>query len=82
MMYKQIVRSPELIDTRDKGIVLRSNSNVNFKEYKLNNDIYAKSPHVRGCSLWKQLPATTQNANSLTEFNQLLTNDLIKSLKT
>ena len=73
MMYKWKDRTPELIDTRDKGIVLRSSCNVRFKEYKLNSEIYVKSPYARGCKLWKQLPSCIQNANTLLEFKHLLT---------
>ena len=81
MMYNLKIQNPHLIDTRDKGIVLRSSSNVNFKEHKLNSEIYVKSPYVRGCSLWKQLPTHIQNANSITEFNRSLTDDLLEILR-
>ena len=68
MMYKLRDQSPDLIDTRDKGILLRSSSNVTFKEGKLNSEIYIKSPYTRGCLLWKQLPSHIQNVSTLVEF--------------
>ena len=43
--------------------------------------IYKKSICKRS-SLWKQLPAVIQHVNSMVEFNQMLTNDIIKSLRT
>ena len=52
-----------------------------FKIFKLNSEIYVKSPYVRVCSLWKQLPAHIQNVNSIIEFNKYLTDDLLKTLK-
>ena len=81
MMYNLKIRNPDLLDTRNKGIVLRSSSKLNFKEYKLNSEIYVKSLYARGCSLWKQLPTHIQNSNSITEFNKSLTTDLLKTLR-
>ena len=82
MMYKLRDQSPDLIDTRDKGILLRSNSNVTFKEGKLNSEIYIKSPYTRGCLLWKPLPSHIQNVSTLVEFKHLLTRGLICNLHT
>ena len=80
MMYNLKSRSPELLDCRDIGIQLRSCSNVRFKEYKLNSEIYVKCPYVRGCNLWKQLPAYIQTTNTMLEFKKVLTDDLMKTL--
>ena len=46
MMYDVKNSHPdhELLDTRGKGIVLRSSSNVNFIEKKLPPERYMKSP--------------------------------------
>ena len=82
MMYNMKTSHPDVIDTRDKGMNLRSSSNVNFKEYKLINEIYIKSPYVRGCNLWKQLPSNTQHAETLSLFKQMLTDELVLTLKT
>ena len=60
---------------------LRSCSNVRFKEYKLKSEIYIKSPYVRGCNLWKQLPSNIQNAETLLQFKHLLTDELMVSLQ-
>ena len=81
MMHNQKIRSPELSDVRNKGITLRSSSNVKFKEYKSNNEIYTKSLYVRGCYLWNQLPSHIQNSNTRIEFTYFLTDDLMKTLK-
>ena len=81
MMYNLKIRHPELLDTRDKGRQLRSCSNVRFKEYKLKSEIYIKSPYVRGCNLWKQLPSNIQNAETLLQFKHLLTDELMVSLQ-
>ena len=69
-----------MLDLRDKGICLRSSQNVNFKEEKLNSEIYVKSPYVRGSVLWKKLPPSIQKANTKEEFNRLLTNNLLESI--
>ena len=82
MMYNMKTSHPDVIDTRDKGINLRSSSNVNFKEYQLINEIYIKSPYGRGCNLWKQLPRNTQHAETLSLFKQMLTDELVLTLKT
>ena len=82
MMYNMKTSHPNVIDNRDRGIHLRSSSNVNFKEYKLNNEIYIKSPYVRGCNLWKQLPCKLQHAETLLLFKQMLTDELVLTLKT
>ena len=46
MMYDVKNSHPdhELLDTRGKGIVLRSSSNVKFIENRLHSEIYMKSP--------------------------------------
>ena len=80
MMYNLVERNPALLDTRDKGIILRSSNSVNFIEQKLNSEIYIKSPFVRGCNLWKQLSPVVQKANTKTEFNRMLTDDLLNKL--
>ena len=82
MMYNLKIRHPEVLDTRDKGRKLRSSSNVRFKETKLNNEVYIKSPYVQGCNLWKQLPYDIQNAESMVLFKQLLTDEIILNLQT
>ena len=80
MMYNLKINNPELLDTRDKGKVLRSNLNIRFKEYKLNNEICTLSPYVRGCNLWKQLSSTMQNAETLLQFKVMLTHKVVISL--
>ena len=79
-MYSLKNRIPELLDTRDKGIELRSTLHVRFKEHKLNSELYIKSPYVRGCNLWKKLPVCVQKAKTKKEFDKLLTCDLIDTL--
>ena len=79
MMYN-LAKRPEFLDLRDKGIVLRSSQNINFKEEKLNSEIYIRSPYVRGCKLWKQLSSNIQRCEPKFEFDRLLTEDLIQSL--
>ena len=80
MMYKLKDTNPDMLDTRYKGCELRSSTKINFKEIKLNSDIYVKSPYVRGCYLWKQLPLNVQTAKSLKEFDRILSDDLLKSI--
>ena len=80
MMYNLVQRRPDMLDLRDKGICLRSSQNVNFKEEKLNSEIYVKGPNVRGSVLWKKLPPSIQKANTTEEFNRLLTDDLLESI--
>ena len=81
-MYNMKTSHPDVIDTRDKGIKLRSSSNVDFKEYKLNNEIYIKSPYVQGYNLWKQLPCNIQHAETLLLFEQMLRDELVLTLQT
>ena len=81
MMYNLKIRHPDLLDVREKGIQLRSSSNVRFKEHKLNSEIYIKSPYVRGCNLWKQLSCKIQNAETLSLFKLALTNEIILKLR-
>ena len=80
MMYNLVKRRPDMLDIRDKGIVSRSSQNIKFKEDKLNSEIYVKSPYVRGCNLWKQLPSLIQKANTKMEFNRMLTEDILEKL--
>ena len=80
MMYNLVWRCPEKLDSRDKGIFLRSSQNVKFKEEKLNSEVYVKSPFVRGSALWKQLPSTIQKAENKEEFNRLLTDNYLETL--
>ena len=80
MMYNLRLRRPELLDTRDKGKELRSSKLINFKEDKLNYDVYVKSPYVRGCYLWKKLPSCTQYAKTKKEFDSMLTDEILGSL--
>ena len=80
MMYNSKIGKPYMLDTRDKGIELQSSKNMNFKEDKLNSKVCVKSPYVRGCNLWKQLPLAIQVARTKKELDQLLTNDLPGSL--
>ena len=80
MMYNLVWRSPEKIDSRDKGIFLRSSQNVKFKEEKLNSEVYVKSPFARESALWKQLPSTIQKAENKEEFNRLLTDTFLETL--
>ena len=68
-----------MLDLRDKGIYLRS-QNVNFKEERLNSEIYVKSHYVTGSLLWKHLPSVIQKANNKEEFNRLLTDDFLETL--
>ena len=69
-----------MLDVRDKGIVLRSSLNLNFKEERLHSEIYVKHPYVRGINFWKQLPSHIQKAKSKIEFNQMLTEELLDTL--
>ena len=80
MMFTLIQRCPDMLDLRDKGMNLRSNENVNFKEDKLNYDVYIKSPYVRGCFLWKQLSSEIQKANTKKELDHLSTDELLEKL--
>ena len=80
MMYNLVERNPALLDTRDKGLVLRSSNSINFIEQKLDSESYIKSPFVRGCNIWKQLSPVVQKANTKTEFNRMLTDDLLNKL--
>ena len=73
MMYNLAQRRPDMLDLRDNGICLRNNQNVNFQE----EEMYVKSPYVRGSVLWKKLPPSIQKANTKEEFNQLLPDDLL-----
>ena len=81
MMYNLKIRHPDLLDVREKGMQLRSSSNVRFKEHKLNSEIYIKSLYVRGCNLWKQLSCKIQNAETLSLFKLALTNEIILKLR-
>ena len=81
MMFNMKTKNPEILDTRDKGIQLRSSSHVRFKAHKLNSEIYIRSPYVRGCSLWKQLPCNIRHAESLSHFKRLLTDDVVVKLQ-
>ena len=51
-MYNLAQRRPELLDVRDKGIVLRSSQNVNFKGEQLNSEKYIKSPFCKGIEIF------------------------------
>ena len=55
---------------------------INFKEENLNSEIYniIKSPYVRGCNLWKQLPIYIHIARTIKEFDSMLTDDVLESL--
>ena len=74
------MQRPELLDTRDKKIELRSSKKINFKVEKLNSEVYIKSPYVRGCNLWKKLPVYIQMAKTKKEFDSMLTNDVLEKL--
>ena len=43
-MYGLKTRKPDLLDCKDKGIVLRSSTKIQFAYEKLNSDLYVKSP--------------------------------------
>ena len=80
MMYNLKLRRPELLDTRDKKIDLRSSKKINFKEERLNSEVYINNPYVRGCNLWKKLPFHVQAAKTKKEFEIMLTDDILESL--
>ena len=62
-------------------ISLRSNIKIQFKEDRINYEIYGKSPYIRGIRLWKQLSCETQHAENNLMFDRLLTDDIIQHLK-
>ena len=80
MMFALKSRRPDLLDSRDKKIVLRSNSNIRFKEDKSNYEVCTKSPYVRGCTLWNKLPAHIQSVITRKEFDILLTPEILAGL--
>ena len=80
MMFNLTQRRPDMLDVRDKEIVIRSSSHININEERLHSEIYVKNPYVRGCNIWKQLPAHIQKARTKIEFNQLLTEDLLNTV--
>ena len=81
MMYDLKSRRPDLVDSSEKRVVLRSSNKINFKYEKLSSDLYAKSPYVRGNHYWKQLPADIQYAETKAKFKHLLTDALMTTLK-
>ena len=64
MMFAMETRRPDLLDTRDKKIVLHNSQNVKFSDDISNYDIYTKRPFKRGCNLWKRLPAHVQTVGT------------------
>ena len=80
MMFALKSRRPDLLDSRDKMSVLRSNSNIRFKEDKSNYEVCTKSPYVRGCTLWNKLPAHIQSVITRKEFDILLTPEILSGL--
>ena len=80
MMFALKSRRPDLLDSRDKKIVLRSNLNIRFKEDKSNYEVCTKSPYVRGCTLWNKLPAHIQSVITRKEFDILLTPEILAGL--
>ena len=81
MMFALKSRRPDLLDSRDKMIVLRSNSNIRFKEDISNYEVYTKSPYVRGCTLWNKWPAHIQPVSTRKEFDILLTPEILAGLE-
>ena len=81
MMYMLKSRTLRLVEKRDLSITLRSDKNIAFRQEKLNSKIFVKAPHVRGDNLWKQFPCKVQHARTKKEFDNLLTDRLILSLK-
>ena len=72
---------PELVAKSTCSISLRSNNKIQFKEDRINYEIYGKSPYIRGIRLWKQLSCETQHAENKLMFDRLLTDDIIQHLK-
>ena len=60
--------------------ILGAYRKINFKEEKLNSEIYIKSPYVRGCKLWKRLPLHIQVDKTKKEFDSMLTDDVLETL--
>ena len=79
-MYGLKTRRPDLLDCKDKGIVLRSSTKIQFAYEKLNSDLYVKSPYIRGNHYWKQLSSDLQNIKTKTEFKRQLTDEVITEL--
>ena len=79
-MYDLKSRRSDLLDCKEKGIVLRSKAKIQFTYEKLNSDICVKSTYVRGNHYWKQLPPDIQNIASKLEFKRQLTDERIANL--
>ena len=81
-MYDLKSRRSDLLDCKEKCIVLRSNAKIQFTYEKLNSDIYmyVKSTYVRGNHYWEQLPPDIQNIASKLEFKRQLTDERIANL--
>ena len=82
MMYDLQYRRSDLIDNRDKKLILRSSGKITFMYDKLCSDIYVKSPYIRGNGFWKQLlPSNIQKVATKLEFKRLLTDEVLINIK-
>ena len=61
-------------------MTIRNSSDVKFEEVISNYDVHAKSPYLRGCKIWRQLPSYLQNAATKKDFTALLTHDVTAGL--